>query len=105
MYIKLYILKFISIFAEIYNIKIMEALSVSDYRKNLSSAFDRASRGETVLIRRRNQIFTLTNVGQEDLMITPELQAKIDKARKELAEGKTKHFESATEVQNWMDSL
>lgn len=65
---------------------------------------DKASRGETVVIK-RNQIFTLTNVGQEDLMITPELQAKIDKARKELAEGKTKHFESAKEVQNWMDSL
>ena len=83
----------------------MEALTVSDYRKNLSSAFDRASRGETVLIRRRNQIFTLTNVGSEDLEITPELQKKIDAARKEYQEGKTLHFETSAEVQKWMDSL
>ena len=83
----------------------MEPLSVSDYRKNLSSAFDRASRGETVLIRRRNQIFTLTNVGTEDLEITPELRKKIDAARKEYLEGKTLHFETSEEVQNWMDSL
>lgn len=83
----------------------MEALTVSDYRKNLSSAFDRASRGETVLIRRRNQIFTLTNVGNEDIEITPELQKKIDAARNEYREGKTLHFETSEEVQNWMDSL
>ena len=83
----------------------MEALTVSDYRRNLSSAFDRASRGETVLIRRRNQIFTLTNVGKEDLEISPELQKKIDAARKEYREGKTKHFETSAEVQKWMDSL
>ena len=83
----------------------MEALTVSDYRKNLSAAFDRASRGETVLIRRRNQIFTLTNVGQEDLEISPELQKKIEAARKEYREGKTLHFETSAEVQKWMDSL
>ena len=83
----------------------MEPLTVSDYRKNLSSAFDRALRGEPVLIRRRNQIFTLTNVGKEDLDITPELQQKIDAARKEYREGKTLHFETSAEVQNWMDSL
>lgn len=83
----------------------MEALTVSDYRKNLSAAFDRASRGETVLIRRRNQIFTLTNVGQEDLEISPELQKKIDAAKKEYNEGKTLHFETSAEVQKWIDSL
>ena len=83
----------------------MEALTVSDYRKNLSSAFDRALRGETVLIRRRNQIFTLTNVGNEDLEISPELQKKIEAARKEYREGKTLHFETSAEVHKWMDSL
>ena len=83
----------------------MEALNVSEYRKNLSSAFDRASRGEKVLIRRRNQIFTLTNIGNEDLEITPELQKKIDAARKEYHEGKTLHFETSDEVHKWMDSL
>lgn len=83
----------------------MEVFTVSDYRKNLSSAFDRASRGETVLIRRRNQIFTLNSIGKEDLEITPDLQKKIDTARNEFREGKTLHFDNAEGVQNWMDSL
>ncbi len=33
----------------------MEALSVSDYRKNLAASFDRAEKGEQVLIRRKNE--------------------------------------------------
>ena len=83
----------------------MEALTVSDYRKNLSSAFDRALKGETVLIRRRNQIFTLTNVGSEDLEITPQLQKKIDAARKEYHEGKTVSCKNPDELQAFLDSL
>lgn len=83
----------------------MEALTVSDYRKNLSSAFDRASRGETVLIRRRNQIFTLTNIGEEDLELTPELKKKIEAARKEYREGKTVSCKNHEELQAFLDSL
>ena len=83
----------------------MEALTVSDYRKNLSSAFDRALKGETVLIRRRNQIFTLTNVGSEDLEITPQLRKKIEAARKEYQEGKTVSCKNPDELQVFLDSL
>ena len=50
----------------------MEILSVSDYRNNL------ADMGEKVLIRRKNEIYALVKIGREDLMITPELQARID---------------------------
>ena len=35
----------------------------------------------------------------------PALQAKIDKARQEYKEGRTLRFESAEEVQKWMDEL
>jgi len=56
----------------------MEILSVRDYRNNLSSSFDRAAEGERVLIRRRNSIFALINVGDEELSLTPSQQRRIE---------------------------
>ena len=83
----------------------MEVLSVRDYRNNLAASFSRADKGEKVLIRRKNQIYALVNVGREDLMLTPEMQQKINEARKEFAEGKTHHFSDASSMQNWLDEL
>ena len=56
----------------------MEALSVREYRNNLAASFTKADNGEQVLIRRKNEIYALVKVGREDLMITPELQARIE---------------------------
>lgn len=83
----------------------MEALSVRDYRNNLAASFARADQGERVLIRRKNQIYALISVGKEDLMITPELQKRIDKARQDFKEGKTLHFDNAESLHKWMDEL
>jgi antitoxin (DNA-binding transcriptional repressor) of toxin-antitoxin stability system len=66
----------------------MKALSVREYRNNLAASFTKADNGEQVLIRRKNEIYALVKVGREDLMITPELQARIDKAREEIKSGK-----------------
>lgn len=83
----------------------MEALSVTDYRKNLAASFDRADRGERVLVRRKNNIYAIVNIGKEDLAITPEMQKRIDEARKAFREGKTLHFENAEAAIKWMDEL
>lgn len=83
----------------------MEALSARDYRNNLAASFTRADRGERVLIRRKNNIYALVNVGKENLMITPEIQSRIDEARAELREGKTLHFADAQSAIKWMDEL
>ncbi len=64
----------------------MDVLSVRDYRNNLAASFSRADQGERVLIR-------------------PELQKRIDEARKEFAEGKTLHFSDARSAAKWMDEL
>lgn len=83
----------------------MKALSVRDYRNNLAASFARADQGERVLIRRRNNIYALVNIGKEDLMVTPEMQKRIDEARAELIEGKTLHFADAQSAVKWMDEL
>lgn len=83
----------------------MNTMTVRDFRTNLSANFDRVDAGERILVRRRNRVYTIVPVEDDDLIITPELQAKIDKARQEYKEGKTLRFESAEAVQKWMDEL
>ena len=83
----------------------MNTITVRDFRTNLSANFDRVDAGERILVRRRNRVYTIIPVDDDDMSITPELQAKIDKVRKEYQEGKTLHFESAADAQKWMDEI
>lgn len=55
----------------------MEALSIRDFRRTLAAAFNRASREDNVLIRRRNEVYALIKVGEGDVL-TPQMQARID---------------------------
>lgn len=83
----------------------MEALSVRDYRNNLAASFQRADNGERVLIRRRNKIYALVNIGTEDLMLTPELQARIDEAEKACREGHCITCSTKDELETFLNSL
>ena len=83
----------------------MEALSVRDYRNNLAASFARADNGEKVLILRKNHIYALVSVGREDLMITPELQARIEEAEKNCREGHTVLCSTPEELDRHLDSL
>ena len=65
----------------------------------------KADNGEQVLIRRKNEIYALVKVGREDLMITPELQARIDKAREEIKSGKCVTLKSSEDIDAYFDSL
>ncbi len=83
----------------------MDVLSVRDYRNNLAKSFARADNGEKVLIRRKNQIYALISVGREDLMITPELQARIDEVEKACNEGQCVVCSTPEELDQYLDSL
>lgn len=83
----------------------MEALSVREYRNNLAASFTKAGNGEQVLIRRKNEIFALVKVGREDLMITPELQARINEVEKECREGRCVTCYTKEELNQYLDSL
>ena len=82
----------------------MTTVSIRDFRSKMADIFNRVDNNEKVVIRRRNKLYSIVEIKEENI-ITPELQLSIDKARKELAEGKTIHFESAAEAQKWMESL
>ena len=83
----------------------MNTMTVRDFRTNLSANFDRVDAGERILVRRRNRVYTIVQAEDDDLTITPELQAKIDKARQEYKEGKTTTVRTHEELDAFLESL
>lgn len=73
----------------------MDILSVRDYRNNLAASFDRASKGERVLIRRKNALYALVNIAGEDLALSPQKQQHID----ELAESIRRSWEQVKQIE------
>ena len=83
----------------------MDALSVREYRNNLAASFARADNGETVLIRRKNQIYALVSVGREDLMVSPELRSRIEEAEMNCREGKCVNLTTPRDLDRYLDAL
>ena len=83
----------------------METLTVKEYRHRLGASLTRADNGERVLIRRKNEIYALIKVGREDLMTTPELQARIQEAELECREGRCVTCSTVEELDTYLESL
>lgn len=56
----------------------METLTVREYRNNLAKSFDRAAAGERVLIRRKNSLYALVSIGEENVTLSPRQQQKVN---------------------------
>lgn len=68
--------------------------------------FDLADQGAKIIIRRnKKQAYTLVPVTDDDLTITPELQARIDKAREEIRSGNCTTLHNHEEIDKYFDSL
>lgn len=83
----------------------MNTMTVSGFRRNMSAALNRAADGENVMVRRGAQVFAIIPVRDEEITVTPALQARIDKAREEYRRGETLHFDNVDDMHRWMDSL
>lgn len=76
-----------------------------EFRSQQAHVFDLADRGERVIIRRQRKAYAIIPVDDSEMTITPELQAKLDKARQEYRDGNTAHFDNINDLHDWMDSL
>ena len=83
----------------------MTQLTVRDFRSQMASSFDRVDAGGRVFIRRKNQLYTIIPVSEDDLTITPELAAKIEKARQEYREGKAVSLKTHEDVDRYFESM
>ena len=50
----------------------MDTMTVRDFRTKLSASLDRVDAGEQILVRRRNRVYTIIEVEDGDLTVTPE---------------------------------
>ena len=77
-----------------------------EFRSQQAHVFDLADKGEKVIIRRsRKQSYTLVPIEDDDLTITPELQARIDKARAEIKAGNCVTLRSSEELDRYLETL
>lgn len=83
----------------------MTQLSIRDFRNQMATSLDRVDAGERVYIRRKNQLYSIVPVHEDELQVEPELASKIEKARKEFHEGKTIRLESHEDVSRYFESM
>ncbi|MBR5697359.1 MAG: hypothetical protein IKX44_01875 [Prevotella sp.] len=84
----------------------MTALSFTEFRNKMASSFDRVDAGEFVFVNRGNKKrYAIILMDDDDLSITPQMAAKIEKARQEFRQRSTLKFENAVAAQKWMEEL
>ena len=88
--------------------KIMAVLNFTsrEFRSQQAHVFDLADKGEKVIIRRsRKQAYTLVPIEDDDLTITPELQARIDRARAEIKAGNCVTLRGSEDLDRYLENL
>ena len=82
----------------------MNTLTISDFKKNMSSSLNRIDAGERVYIRRGEQIYAVIAVHDYD-ELTPELYEDTEKGRKEYTAGKCVECKNHEELSSFLESL
>lgn len=82
------------------------SFTARDFRSRQAHLFDLVDSGERVIIRRGNKkAYTLVPVEDDEITITPELQAKIDRARQSVREGKCTVLKSHEDIKAFFNNL
>lgn len=83
----------------------MTSITAREFRSNMASMFNRIDAGEQILVKRNNRMYTIVRVEDDDLNISPELMATIEKSRKQIAEGQCYICRNKEELNSFLDSL
>lgn len=83
----------------------MTSITAREFRSNMASTFNKVDAGEQVFVRRNNRMYTIVPVDDDDLEISPELLARIEEGRKQIAEGKCYICRNKEELNAFLDSL
>ena len=77
-----------------------------EFRSRQAHVFDLADQGEKVIIRRnKKQAYILVPVEDDDLTITPELSARIEKARQEIRAERCVTLKNREDIDAFFDGL
>ncbi len=68
--------------------------------------FNLADKGERIIIRRRGKSsYMLTPISDNDIVVSPELEKKIEEARLQYGEGETVSCKTKDELKMFLESL
>lgn len=77
-----------------------------EFRNRQTSLLDIADQGEQIVIRRRGKrSYMLTPIHDSDMTITPELEQKIEEARRQYKNRETIACNTKEELHSFLDSL
>lgn len=81
-------------------------VSSREFRDKQASMFALADNGDQVVIRRRGKkSYMLTPVYEDDFMLSPELQKRIEEAEKACREGRCVTCRTKEELETFLNSL
>jgi antitoxin (DNA-binding transcriptional repressor) of toxin-antitoxin stability system len=77
-----------------------------EFREKQASMFALADKGERVVIRRRGKVsYMLTPIYEEDFVLSPELEDRIEESRKQYREGNVKTCTTKEELNKFLETL
>ena len=80
--------------------------TASDFRSRQAQLFDLADKGEQIIINRgKKRAYTLVPVDKDDITITPELQARIDRALASVKAGNYTELATPEDIDKYFESL
>ncbi len=83
----------------------MNAINVRDFRNNMASMLNLADNGERLIIQRKSKKYLVIPISDDDMIISPDLEKKLEEAREEYRKGKVTIFSNAIEAANWIEQL
>ena len=77
-----------------------------EFREKQASMFALADNGEQVVIRRRGKVsYMLTPVYEEDLVLSPELEKRLEEGRRQYREGNVVTCTTKEELDRFLEAL
>lgn len=77
----------------------MLVISSREFRQNQKMYFERADKGEQIIVQRgKDKAYALTPIGEEDLYFNAEMVDRIKESIKQVESGKTKKITTSQEV-------
>ena len=81
-------------------------ISARQFRDRQKSIFEIADTGKQIVIKRgRKQSYILTPIDEDDFATTPELLAKVERARQQMREGKYTECKTYEETLKHLETL
>jgi len=76
-----------------------------EFRDNQKSYLERVKEGNTIILRKKMDSFVITYVEPEEIRFSPEMESKIERAKKQAKEGNVKRISGKEELTAYLDSL